>query len=348
MRPLARYQRLAKVFVDYKMKRCRGRVLPLRIWLEPTNKCNLRCPLCPQSTDQKAPRGFMDPELYRSIVDQLKGFAYDLNLSHRGESLFHENIVEFINYAHTAGLKTRIHTNGTILGPDLSRELIASGLDFLSFSFDGFDKASYEASRVGAVYEQTLENIRTFLRLKKEAGSAVPFSVIQLIHDGRLEAGEFEHQKSLFLEQFRGLPLDKLYIKDPHNWGGAIQDARAESLALNQRYSPCTFCWYALTILWDGTAVPCPQDFFAQLNIGDTRTQSIREIWRGNEITTLRAKFVSRTIAGTSPCETCDRLFRKSFLGVPSPNLKEFLSENIVGYRFLKHLYGRQWKKTGK
>lgn len=343
-----RYEKLGKIFVDYKMQRVKTRVLPVRLWLEPTNKCNLRCRLCPQSTDFKTVRGFMDKALYNKIIDEVGDFVYDINLSHRGESLFHENIIEFIEYAHKAGIKTRIHTNGTILTPEFSREIIKSGLDFFSFSFDGFTKESYENIRIGAKFDETLKNVIQFLEEKKKLGSKMPFTVIQLIQTHSLPEDEFLQQKKIFLNNFKDLPLDKLYIKDPHNWGGIIEEKNAAELAKDQSYSPCTFCWYSLTILWDGTIVPCPQDFFAKIKLGSAKDETIREVWQGKKMQALRNRFISKNVIGLQPCEKCDRLYRKRFMGIPSINMKEFLSENVIGYDALHNLYLRQWKKTGK
>lgn len=333
---------LARLAFYYKMKDITGKVLPLRIWLEPTNKCNLRCPLCPQSADATSERGFMDGDLYRKIIDEIQHFSYDINLSHRGESLFHEEIIDFIHYANSKGLKTRIHTNGTYLDRALSKAVIESGLDFLSFSFDGFDKELYEKSRVGATYEETLENIVQFLHLKKEASSRTPFTVIQVIQTDSLRGDRFLEQKEAFLKNFKDLPLNKLYVKDPHNWGGIIHDETAEKLAVSQRYSPCTFCWYSLTILWDGTVVPCPQDFYGKLEMGNVREQTISDIWHGESMQQLRKAFIARSIEGVQPCETCDRLFRKRFLGIPQVNMREFLTEQIFGYDMLRKIYKKK------
>lgn len=340
----SRYERLLKIFFDYKFKRLKGRVLPLRIWLEPTNVCNLKCPVCPQSTDKKSPRGNMPIELYCKIIDEIADHVYDINLSHRGESLFHPNICDMIAYAHERGIRTRIHTNGTILTPELSKQLIQSGLDFLSFSFDGFSKADYESSRVGACYDETLKNIQTCLTIKQELNSQTPFTVIQVIQTDNSPFREMIKEKESFLSHFQALPLDKLYIKDPHNWGGIIENETATRLSQNQEYSPCTFCWYAITILWDGTVVPCPQDFFAVLKMGNLKETSLKEIWRGEKMVSLRNKFVSRMIDSVTPCNVCDRLFRKQLLGIPVVNMKEFLSENIIGYSFLADIYRKQWK----
>ncbi|MBN2381862.1 SPASM domain-containing protein [bacterium] len=348
MQPLQRFERLSRIFIDYKLGRTKGRIMPLRLWLEPTNTCNLKCPVCPQSTDVTTPRGFIDLELYRTIISEARSFIHDVNLSHRGESLFHPNICECVAYAHAAGIKTRIHTNGTILTPELSRGLIEAGLDFLSFSFDGFTREDYERSRVGAHYDETIDHIKTFLALKQRLNSQEPFTVIQLIQTDTKPYALMTGEKQAFLAHFRGLPLNKLYIKEPHNWGGLIPSETAHRLANNQPFSPCTFCWYALTILWDGTVVPCPQDFYGVLKIGDAKESSLADIWRNQPIVDLREHFVSHRIQGIKPCDQCDRLFRKTVLGIPTVNMKEFLLEHLVGYRFLKDVYRRQWPKTGK
>ena len=36
-----------------------------------------------------------------------------------------------------------------------------------------------------------------------------------------------------------------------------------------------------------------------------------------------------------SPCNTCDRLWRKTIAGVPKINLRTFVSDNLIGYNFL-------------
>ena len=107
----------------------------------------------------KEDRGTMEMSLYRKIIDEARAFAFDINLAHRGESLLHPHLIEAIRYAKSQGLYTRLHTNGSLLTEDLSREIIASGLDRLSFSFDGFTKEAYEGIRRGGDFDKTIGNI---------------------------------------------------------------------------------------------------------------------------------------------------------------------------------------------
>src|SRR5688572_23571645 len=38
--------------------------------LELTNHCNLRCTICPVNTTMRRPKGFMDPALFRRVIDE--------------------------------------------------------------------------------------------------------------------------------------------------------------------------------------------------------------------------------------------------------------------------------------
>ena len=63
--------------------------LPVRLWIESTSRCNLKCGYCPNKDVVKEDHGFMDFGLFTSIIDQVSDHAYDVNLFHRGEPLMH-------------------------------------------------------------------------------------------------------------------------------------------------------------------------------------------------------------------------------------------------------------------
>lgn len=339
MRKTEHLYRLGKIFMAYRGKKTEKVPLPIRLWIEPTPYCNLKCPMCPQSDEKilEVTRGktYMDFDLYKTIIDEAADHVYDINLAHRGESLFHKNLPAMIRYAVDKGIKTRLHTNATILNEKISKALLDSGLDLLSFSFDGFKKEPYEKIRVRANFEKTLGNILQFLRMKKESGSSKPFTVFQVIDmDGNTEG------KEEFIRQFDGLPLDQLYIKKPHNWGGIINgNPVIDRYCHRESYSHCSFLWYSLTILWDGHVTPCPQDFFQEFVLGDLRTQTLREIWDGKPLVGLRDALVRQDWQNIRPCNTCDKLWRKKVAGVPKINLRTFVSENLIGYNFLNRFF---------
>lgn len=337
--------RLAQIFWAYRQKKTKDIPLPIRLWIEPTPFCNLKCPMCPQSddriTDVTKGKTYMDLELYKKIIDEAADHVYDINLAHRGESTFHKSLPEMIRYAADKGIKTRLHTNATILNENMSRALIESGLDLMSFSFDGFKKEPYERIRVRSNFEKTLANILQFLRIKKQLRTQKPYTVFQVIElDGNTEG------KEEFIRQFDDLPLDSLYIKKPHNWAGIINgNPVIDQYCHRESYSHCSFLWYSLTILWDGHVTPCPQDFFMELPLGDLRTQSIKEVWDGVPLVSLRESLARQDWQNIHPCNTCDRLWRKKVAGVPKINLRTFVSDNLIGYNFLNRLFRTRYEE---
>ena len=318
------YRRLLQVYLSYRRKRTRLAHLPVRLWIETTSVCNLRCVMCPNKDLKKEDKGFMDFPLFRKIIDEARRYVFDVNLIHRGEGLLHPEFPRMVRYSHEAGVGTKFHTNATLLDEARSRALIAAGLDQISFSFDGYDRTTYESIRVNADFERTLQNVVRFLEIKRELRSKKPYAILELINfpDAIKTAGPGE--KRAFLDRFRGLPLDRVEIKELHNWAGEIPAKKSP-----KKYLPCTFLWQALVIFWDGSVLPCTQDFHGYYRLGTVREATLEDIWNGDRLVRLREKILRGDIAGLETCSQCDRLWRDRILGVPKEYLLQFLLKRM-------------------
>ena len=336
MKRTANPTRLARTYLTYRRRAEVCDYPPTRIWVETTSHCNLHCSFCANRQLSKEQRGFMDFGLFRKLADESAGKVHQFNLFHRGESLLHPDIGRMVGYASERGLRTRIHTNGTVLEPGLGEELIASGLDILSFSFDGYDQAMYESNRPGAGYERVLGNIFAFLATKKRMGATKPFTAIEVMEISNYAPAELERKKQEFLRQFKGLPLDKFVIRRPHNWGGLVEvSAARDPWRLTPGRIPCPLLWHALVVFWDGSILPCPQDFFGMLRLGNAVDQHFMEVWNGSEIRRLRREMAEPKSLKRKPCVDCDRIVRATVAGVPVDYLGRFLSETVFGGRWL-------------
>jgi len=324
MTKLEYYRRLSEILRNYKKKATSLPYLPIRLWIEPTSFCNLKCVMCPNKDVDRKDKGYMTFELFRKIIDEAKDFIHETNLIHRGESLLHPEFFEMVRYAADAGIVTKLHTNGTLVDETKARSLLGSGLDQLTFSFDGYDKATYESIRVSARYERTIGNILGFLRLKKEIGAKKPTTILELIDfpDVYKDVGRAEKKK--FLGQFDGLPLDRVRVKEMHNWAGEIGGG-----AKGRKYSPCTFLWASLIIFWDGAVLPCTQDFFGDLAVGNVKDSTLAGIWNNRRMVELREKAAKGDIADLKPCSGCDRPWRDMFLGVPREYIWKLLLKKM-------------------
>jgi radical SAM protein with 4Fe4S-binding SPASM domain len=278
--------------------------------------------MCPNKSLEKSQLGMMDFYLFRKTIDEAKDFVHDINIHHRGEALLHKRLFDMIRYAKKRDVMLKLHTNATILNEKNAKGLLESGLDFISFSFDGLDKETYERYRVGAQYEITVKNIKDFLRLKKAHKKKKPFTVLELI-DYEKHDSQYDLKKlSEFKRQFDELSLDKLVVKKPHNFGGNVE---LNSTGGANAYSPCTYLWHSLVVLWNGDILPCTQDFNGELVLGNLKDKSLEEIFYGDKLTSLRQKALTGDLEKLHPCSHCDMIKRKRIIGVP-----------VVSFRYLQ------------
>ncbi len=324
MVPLNYWLRLTNLIYYYRKKSTKLPYSPVRLWVELTSCCNYKCIMCPNKDLKKEDKGFMDFDLYKKIVDESRDFIFEINLAHRGESLMHPQLIEAIAYAKKNRIFTRLHTNGSLLTEDISRKIIRTKLDRLSFSFDGYDKETYEKIRKGGNFDKTLENIVHFLEIKKEAHSKKPITALEVINFNQKHKEESLEARKRFHSQFKNLPLNKIVFKEMHNWAGQI-----EKESLGKKYTVCPFPWNALIIYWDGAVLPCTQDFFGEFIVGNVKDSSLKEIWNGDKMRHLRKKLAEGSIEELNACSQCDRVWREGFLGVPKEYLWRFITKRM-------------------
>lgn len=135
----------------------------LKLYIEPTNQCNLNCRTCIRH-NWGGPMGKMSDSVFAHVMDGLSAFIPKPTVFFGGfgEPLSHPKIVEMVARAKAIGAEVELVTNGTLLTPDLSRELIEAEIDVLWVSIDGATPESYASIRPGASLPQVLENVTGF------------------------------------------------------------------------------------------------------------------------------------------------------------------------------------------
>ena len=101
--------------------------LPSRLYVEVTNRCNLRCRTCVQYRGMpEAPR-----DLSLEEVMWIAGQAPDLKsivLHGIGEPLLNEELPLIIRKLKDKGVHVLFNSNALLLTPELARELVSCGL----------------------------------------------------------------------------------------------------------------------------------------------------------------------------------------------------------------------------
>lgn len=312
---------------------------PSVLWIEPTNVCNLKCLMCPNSIVTQKNPGFMKMELYRKLIKEAKDFVSVVILCISGESLLHKNFPEMVKYAKDNGISVYVSTNCTKLTPALSRQILKAGIDWINFSFDGCTKKTYERVRVNANFEQSLRNVIEFLKIKKELKAKCNSDLQILIMD---KEGMSDYEKNIdkFLGNFKSLPLNDVQVRHPSTWGAFFKNTKKfQPRNLSKKFSPCSYLWSSMHILWDGKAVACTSDFFGVNVLGEFPKQSLLEIWNGEKIQNFRKAMINRNyIKFNKNCEACDSLWEKRMFGFP-PGIRG-ISISVVNSIFGVNLFG--------
>ncbi len=285
--------------------------LPTQVMIELTNVCNLKCPLCPAGTGElKRARGFMEWELYKRIIDELRFDAGLVCLWNQGESFLHPDFYEMVRYASSRKLYTYASTNASL---DIKAdELVKCGLDSLLVSLDGATPETYNQYRVNGVFEKVLANISAIVAAKRKLNSPVPLVQLQFIvmrHN--------EHEMAAISCLGRELEVDQLVYKTAQIYSAE----EIEFLPENEKYrrytvedgsfrlkgtlrNRCWRLWFQPAVSQDGTVAPCCFDKDVDFAAGNIGTTSFRALWRGQKMNALRRKILTDR-AAVPMCRNC-------------------------------------------
>ncbi len=146
---------------------------PEEIYLEVTNRCNLRCRTCPQFFGMAEPFHDLTWERFLAVTDQFPRIRRAV-LHGIGEPLLNPNLGRMIRHLKQRGAYVLFNSNGLLLRGNKARDLAGSGLDELRVSIDGGTPATYQTVRGVDGFDRILANIRRFETLKRSEGVTQP------------------------------------------------------------------------------------------------------------------------------------------------------------------------------
>jgi MoaA/NifB/PqqE/SkfB family radical SAM enzyme len=252
---------------------------PDHVDLELSAACNMKCPMCYTTTTEfktNVPHVNMDFDLFRKIVDELaRNHVYSIRLSWRGEPTLNRHFMDCIRYARKVGIKEIDSlSNGLRLSPEMFEELVDLQMDWLTISFDGVG-STYEAIRAPAKYDEMVAKIRGYAETKKRKRSVKPVIRIQGVWPAIAENPNeyFDVFEPLADEVSVNTLLDYL-----HN---------DNEIQYIKNYV-CPVPFQRLVIGSDGRAFMCINDELGRHPVGDTRLQSVSQIWTGQAMQRVR------------------------------------------------------------
>ncbi len=315
----ARAWNALKLELSYSLSNLSGKPLlwayPSSFSLEPTNRCNLRCPECPTGakTMIRTP-GDISWEVFKAATEQMKRTASYMILYFQGEPFLHPQIFDMIKHARQKKMYVATSTNAHYLDMTRAKQLVESGLDRLIVSLDGTDQETYEKYRKGGDINKVLEGIRNIIQAKKEFKSHLPFVELQF-----LVLGTNEHQLGQVKQLARELKVDKLALKsaqlyDFENGSPFIPGNPKHSRYLKlptgkyaiklKMKNRCYRIWTGCVITFNGDVVPCCFDKNADFNMGNIKETDFTDLWKSDKYQKFRKQiYTSRDNIGM--CRNC-------------------------------------------
>lgn len=271
--------------------------LPVHLTVEPTNICNLRCPVCETGAGILGrPKGYMSLDSFKRILDKVGEQVNTLLFYYMGEPFLNKDAYSMIRYATDRGIYVSACTNGEILDID---GLVKSNLSEISFQIGGLTQTTHEVYRVGGNLDKTIDNLRVAISLKKDGliSTKIQVGFILMKHN--------EHEAEQAKKELKEMGADEVLIISPcvrtieqgkqfmptedKYW---IYDRETfDRGTLIPRKVPHNRCWwiyYSTVVLWDGRIVPCCRDTHGNYVMGNLLEQNMNEIWNGEKYRSFR------------------------------------------------------------
>ena len=273
---------------------------PPVVMIEPTDVCNLKCPLCPSGNGTlKRAKGFMRLSLFKKIIDEIKEKSFMVVLWNQGEPFLNKDFYEMISYASQNKLFTMTSTNGNVKID--AEKLVQSGLKSLIISLDGATQETYNKYRVNGELSKVIENVKNIVAAKRKLHSKFPILRWQF-----LVMKHNEHEIEKISKLAKKIGVDKLELKSVQIY--SKEDIK-NFLPKNPKYrrykikgdnfelkfgikNRCRRIWSEIVINWNGEAAICCFDKDIDYKVGNIEKEKILQIWKNGNYQKMRNRIL--------------------------------------------------------
>jgi radical SAM protein with 4Fe4S-binding SPASM domain len=285
------------------------------IQLHITERCNLRCSHCYQDGSRS---GEMTLVEITSLVDEVsemittweETYAVPFESSFTvtgGEPFLRSDFSSILDALNQKGFDTYILTNGTLISPERTRELVDLGVRGVQISLEGPEEI-HDSIRGAGSFAASMKGIQnivssgielTLNTTLSEINAPYFMDMISLATALGAQKLGFSRLvpsgggKQLISRMLSSTAVEDLYRKIFSINTGDLKIVTGDPVASQYRYSDqgaygssvpsggCAAGVSGLTIMPDGTVTPCRR---LPIPIGNVRTDSLREIWASSEV----------------------------------------------------------------
>lgn len=309
---------------------------PLRVQLQITNQCLLRCKHCSQDTRDALPNELTLDEI-KKLLDEMAEMGTCQVILSGGEPFLRPDLLQIVKHARMRGLSVSLSTTGTSVNRVLAKKMAEVGLKSVRVSFDGAAEKSYDYYRgVKGAYRKAMRGLKTLREIFPKTpivlhttlmrpNTSEILAIARMVSKLQLNTwsldfvkpvGQAAEQGGLWLAADEGDDLVKRLGKIVENFDVPLKMAHfpykgqvTQGGIFGYRCQGGNLFTF---ISANGSVAPC--SFTArQFPVGNIRRKSLRDIWAESEM--LR-KF-RQSVAGPQACSACMKAEASSI-----PNLK--------------------------
>lgn len=288
--------------------------LRLVAW-EMTRACNLACVHCRAGACPDPDPEELTTDEGRKLIDSIARIAKPILIMTGGEPLLRQDFFDLARYAQAAGLRPVLATNGTLVTPEIAKEVAAVGIPRVSISLDGPSPEDHDLFRkVPGAFQASLDAIAHFraagvpvqinttltrrnrsklaaiMKLAEDV-DAEAFHVFLLVPTGRArdmageEMGPDEYEESLleFYRLSRNSTLETKATCAPQYYRILREQAKAEGVevteqnfGLNARTRGCLGGLAFVFVSHKGELQPCG---YFDVQAGSIRERDFADLW---------------------------------------------------------------------
>lgn len=295
---------------EFFTNKTRTSAYPVMVSVEPTNRCNLTCVMCPTNapdSPDNRDRGDMTMDTYLRILSELDLKKVDtIGLIGGGDPLLGKNTLDMIKENKKRGIKTTLFTNAVALSYSMADKLLDLDIETIHFSIDGANKSTYEDIRLGGKFENVVNNVLRFCEKKVALNNKTKVFVQLIISEKTvLEVDQFYEfwsnvpgiSKVRFKEE-----LDHLFEKKNHT---------------DNKRKKCFIPWYFGHFRWNGDVYFCYQDWMCTMAPANLHENSFHEIINSPKMQEIRTHMANDEIDKIDLCRECT---------IPQPTLSQILA----------------------
>lgn len=295
-------------------------IKPLRILLEASTFCQLKCPSCETAqgkTHETLGGGFLTLQNFQKIVDENPSIS-SIELSNWGEIFLNPDLSDIMEYAYrkNVALTASNGVNLNTVKEQVLENLVKYKFRHLTCSIDGASAETYSIYRKGGNFERVIQNIKTINHFKSLYRSHFPVLTWQFVI-----FGHNEYEIETVHEMAKSLNMN---VRLKLSWDENISPIKNKDLVRRatklgvysrseyiQKYGKdylqkgiCSQLWKSPQINWDGKILGCCYNYWG--DFGNAFESGIVNGLNNEKINYARLMLTGKVEAKEGiPCTTC-------------------------------------------